>query len=263
MIRIAIFVDGSNLMGSLKNLNLQVYDYNAFYRFIFEEAASEWKLGARVSPAAAVPVSLLRTFWYVVGEMDITDFEAKRESLKYMYENDRQQKKYFTFLAGQANPTASPTKIADEAWKLCYNEMKDYYVFKREQLDSFKRFYNAVRTSADFIDIIECGHWKLDPLRKSVAEKGVDTQLAIDIVTQAPFYDVALVLTGDADLIPAVNYVKRLGKHVATVEFVKGGVMENKSRTFSNRLAAASDFVLKIYEKQLLVKKVATIQKTD
>ncbi len=47
-------------------------------------------------------------------------------------------------------------------------------------------------------------------------EKGVDTQLVVDMVrlAVANTYDVAVLVSGDGDFAPAVEFVKQLGKHV-------------------------------------------------
>ena len=52
-------------------------------------------------------------------------------------------------------------------------------------------------------------------------EKGVDVKLAVDIVVGAyeNLYDVAIVVSSDTDLIPAVQKVKALGKEVEYVGF--------------------------------------------
>ena len=42
MYRFVTFVDGSNLDGVLKHLNLRVDDYGSFYRFVFEQAVQYW-----------------------------------------------------------------------------------------------------------------------------------------------------------------------------------------------------------------------------
>ena len=39
----ALFVDGSNLFGSLKDMKVQVDDYQAFYKHIFEQSVESWK----------------------------------------------------------------------------------------------------------------------------------------------------------------------------------------------------------------------------
>ena len=42
MRRFVTFVDGSNLDGVLKHLNLRVDDYGAFYRHVFEQSVQYW-----------------------------------------------------------------------------------------------------------------------------------------------------------------------------------------------------------------------------
>ena len=42
MLRFVTFVDGSNLDGVLKHLNLRVDDYGAFYRHVFEQSVQYW-----------------------------------------------------------------------------------------------------------------------------------------------------------------------------------------------------------------------------
>lgn len=254
MTRFAIFVDGSNLFGSMKKLNLQVVNYEDFYKFIFEQGSCVWKKGTISSDNnSPFTFSLLRTFWYVVGSIDyINTSDAKLQAFfRDLFDKDKEIKRTYMALAGQANPGKPQNEVALEAWKLCFNECKSYYESKKEQVDGMRRFYHGVRADTDFIDIIECGHWKVDFLYKYVMEKGVDTQLAVDIVTQADFYDVALIISGDADSIPSVNHIKKLGKQVGVVEFIKGYPPENRGRQFSNRLGAASDFVVQIYESDL------------
>ncbi len=254
MIRFAIFVDGSNLFGLSKKLNFQVLNYEAFYKFIFEQGSSVWKKGTVLSGNNSSPAfRLLRTFWYVVGSIDyLNTADAKLQAFfRDIFDKNKDLKRTYLALAEQANPGRAKNELALEAWQLCFQECKSYYENKKENIEGMRRFYHSVRTTTDFIDIIECGHWKVDFLYKYVMEKGVDTQLAVDIVTLADFYDVALLISGDADSIPSVNYVKKLGKQVGIVEFVKGHLSENYEQQFSKRLGAACDFVVQIYESDL------------
>ena len=52
MLRFVTFVDGSNLDGVLKHLNLRVDDYGAFYRHVFEQSVHYW--GRTFADGAAV-----------------------------------------------------------------------------------------------------------------------------------------------------------------------------------------------------------------
>ena len=54
-----------------------------------------------------------------------------------------------------------------------------------------------------------------------IREKGVDVQIAIDLVIGAveDSYDVAIIVSSDTDLIPAIRYVRAKGKKVEYVGF--------------------------------------------
>ena len=72
MLRFVTFVDGSNLDGVLKHLNLRVDDYGSFYRHVFEQSVQYWgRTFAEGSPWPTAQHS--RIYWYVVGKMDEWD----------------------------------------------------------------------------------------------------------------------------------------------------------------------------------------------
>ena len=53
-------------------------------------------------------------------------------------------------------------------------------------------------------------------------------------------------------MIPSLSYAKQQGKHVAIVDLIKGYPPERKGRQFSTRLKSHSDFVVPIYEMDLV-----------
>jgi uncharacterized LabA/DUF88 family protein len=57
--------------------------------------------------------------------------------------------------------------------------------------------------------------------RIAYREKGIDVQLAVDMVSMAyrGLFDVAALVSGDADLVPAVRAVKEAGRHVENYFF--------------------------------------------
>ena len=59
-----------------------------------------------------------------------------------------------------------------------------------------------------------CPHCNQE-IRRTV-EKGVDTSLVVDLIQHATddTYDRAVLVSGDADFVPAVELVQRLGKQV-------------------------------------------------
>jgi len=73
--------------------------------------------------------------------------------------------------------------------------------------------------------------------RNTYQEKGVDMRVGVDMLAAASksLYDVAVLVSGDGDLVEAVKAVKDLGKHVELATFAKGR---------SDELAAAADVIV-------------------
>lgn len=257
MQRFVTFVDGSNLDGVLKHLNLRVDDYGSFYRYLFEESVRYWgRTFAEGSPWPSPQHS--RIYWYVVGKMDEWDLnDPKAETrLRSRFEVNVRLKEYYLDRVA-ANASTMPEKSReDEAWALCFAETRDWYENKRKALERKKRFYYGVQAATDFVEIRQEGHWKVDLLNHSMNEKGLDTSLAVDMVALQTTYDVAILISGDADGIPGINYVKGQSKHVGVVEFRRGSMEENSKGT-SSRLKIAADFVVQVYEADLIRRKLA------
>jgi uncharacterized LabA/DUF88 family protein len=252
MTRFVTFVDGSNLDGTLKHLDLRVDDYDKFYNYIFEQAVSCW--GRSFAKGATWPTAQhSRINWYVVGRMDEWDLSDPRvqDRLYSRFEmNERLRDLYIKDFASKPGMTSEMAH--QEAWMACFAETRQWYEYKAKGLEKKKRFYHGVQAATDFVEIHQHGHWKLDMLFRTVNEKGLDTSLAVDMVALQDTYDVALLISGDADGIPGITYVKSRSKHVGVVEFRKGSAQGSYAKGTSSRLKNAADFVVQIYQAELL-----------
>jgi uncharacterized LabA/DUF88 family protein len=257
MQRFALFVDGSNLFGSLKSMNLEVDNYEKFFAYLHKESVSYWQTISQTP--VTVPTQLRRIYWYVVGTIDQWDLSLPQAqaALRKSFDLDREVRNAWLATAGKADPNLKGQALGDKAWADCHADFKTWYEQKQDILRKMHGFHQAVRARTDLIDVIDSGHWKVNFLKKWVEEKGLDTSLAVDMVALAENYDVAVVASGDADSIPSVRYLKNKNKHVCSVEFVNGSPPEAKGRNFSSRLGEHSDFVVRIYESELLRHKIA------
>ncbi|MGB1562241.1 MAG: NYN domain-containing protein [Sinimarinibacterium flocculans] len=257
MVRFAFFVDGSNLFGSLKGMGVEVDDYQAFYGYLFRSAEQQWRqaVGGSQSPVGV----LQRIYWYQVGSLDAWNLDDAQAQayLKERFDENRQIKAGYMAQAGKLLSGKPQADVALKAWSLCFDEMKGWYENKKRILDGMKRFHHGVQSSTDLIDVLEIGHWKVDFFGHSCEEKGLDTRLAVDMIALEDNYDVAVVVSGDADSIPSIDLMKRRGKHVGAVEFVRGYPPEQKGRGFSSKIKLSADFVARVYEMELVSKKVA------
>lgn len=103
---------------------------------------------------------------------------------------------------------------------------KRYYVgiarnidksIKSEQIVRGQQKFLAEIANEDFI--IKRGRVMYDGGR--IREKGTDVKIAIDLVIGAAdnFYDTAVLISSDTDLIPAIKYIKYKGKRFEYVGF--------------------------------------------
>jgi len=85
----------------------------------------------------------------------------------------------------------------------------------REQEKYLKQFKNY--------DYFEVRLGRLKKTKRGLKQKGVDTIIAIDMISKAyeNHYDVAVLLSGDDDLLDVVNIVKNTGKRVFGAFFEK------------------------------------------
>lgn len=103
-----------------------------------------------------------------------------------------------------------------------------FYIEKQERnFEGQKKFLKELENNP----IIEI---KSTPLKQSdgeVYQKGIDVLLAIDLVHLAHIdaYDVAIILSGDTDLIEAVKLVKSLGKTIIIFAYHTSGDPEKSN----------------------------------
>ena len=123
-------------------------------------------------------------------------------------------------------------KVFAEAWSTCLTEARQWYEGRCKHVQSMCRFYYGVKSETDFLEIVQCGHWKVDLLNHRVTEKGLDSRMAVDMVTKLHSYDIALVVCGDADAIPSISEAQSHGKHVGVIEFLSGYPPEKREEDF-------------------------------
>jgi len=255
--RFAIFVDGSNLYGSIKSMHLKVPEYQAFFNYIFRKAVEARK----VALYSDVPcqIELRRVYWYAVGEMDVWNFDDPNtvKIFRDRLSRDAELKKKYCELAGRKLQNGDQSMVMQEASEILLHTARSWYDKKVSSLNGMKSFYHAVQRDTDFIEIIATARWKLDVFRQSAIEKGLDTALAVDMIAQQDNYDVAILISGDADNIPSVKYIGNHNKVFGVVDFLEGYPPERQGRQSSHHLKSAADFVVPVYEMDLIAQRIA------
>src|SRR5689334_22075793 len=154
MLRFMTFVDGSNLDGVLKHLNLRVDDYGSFYRHIFEQSVHHWgRTFAEGAPWDSAQHS--RIYRYVVGKIDEWDLnDPKAESrLRNRFELNPRLRESYLDEAARRNPDVPRERLIEDAWQILFSETREWYENKRRALERKKRFYHGVQAATDFVEI--------------------------------------------------------------------------------------------------------------
>ena len=114
-----------------------------------------------------------------------------------------------------AGPDDSDSNLSVVAKEL--SRRKDAF---RRRSNGWQTIHNGIEREHDQIQFQRCGSIQYDLVKQTLGtEKGVDTQLASDMITLSEGYDVAVVVSGDADYIAPVSAVKNLGKLAYSVSF--------------------------------------------
>ena len=129
------------------------------------------------------------------------------------------------FLAGNSEITSARYYVG--AIRVMNEKDKRGMILRNNQ----RKLFNRLKTNNI---ILKLGH--LMQNNGKYHEKGVDVQIAIDLLIGAyeDYYDEAILISSDTDLIPAIKKVKHLGKKVKYIGFAyqpSYGVMKNANNT--------------------------------
>jgi len=70
------------------------------------------------------------------------------------------------------------------------------------------------------IEFRRAGYIRYDLFEKSLGnEKAVDVKLATDLIKLKDIYDIAVIVSGDQDYVPAVETIKDFGKRTVNIAF--------------------------------------------
>ena len=214
--RVCIFVDGENFRYSLVDLfRDEKYDFDrhtylpdadwaSFFEYLVESAGKRgWEL--------------LRSYWYVTRDVYLSPAKLPRGlsecrdflSLKRIPEQ-------------MARHGEEPLPIeTQEDIKAIRDELDSRKRAVRSRQEGWRTVRTAIEHQNNQIEFRAVGSIRYNLCdEKYGTEKGVDTQMATDLITLADIYDVAIIVSGDADYIPPCQAIKRLGKLVYSVSFL-------------------------------------------
>lgn len=225
-LKTVVFIDGENLYYNLKSFEFR-QEYEKPFHLLPQYV--NWTkffdaLLHKLNEGSDFKHVLQRIYWYVVDRVSPYR-EPSPEKLKRAVQECKKKGKLTSL------------DVADEEEEVKHLAKKwhdDLAETIRQRRDAL---HTAIQTHTDFLQFRYVGKLALDPFKvrrfESVessylyegaihSEKGIDVALAVDMVTLASDYDVAVLVSGDADFVPAVLEVKRRLKWVYQFSLAKG-----------------------------------------
>lgn len=230
--RACIFVDGENLRHSLMELfpgECTAQDYlphNADWAGFFDSIVANSSATLR-----------LRTYWYVVDNLDFRPSHVQPSAplaeLERLIRKDRG-------FSNQLDRMPAPQREAKcREWAGWLKQRERVF---QSRFNGWKRLQDGIMGRHPKVEFRRAGAITYDLFTQWIlrnSEKAVDVDLATDMLELRKIYDVAIILSGDQDYVPAVRKVKDMGKHVINVSFRKrnGELLPGGAR----RLGQAAD----------------------
>ena len=245
-----IFVDGENFRHSLNDLFGRNPNIKDFKKEDYLPRADWSKFYNAIS--LSLETTLLRTYWYVTEHIDFRPYIEKlpnKTSPKYEKKlTDARaalKRVYKTSKIDEEKPNIQNEKPDEEETIETINTLKSREQKMKSRFDGWRKIQTQIARDNDRIEFVSSGSIPFNLLQENFGtEKGVDTRLTTDMITMAPNYDMAIIISGDADYIPPIKAIKRMGKIVANVSFLTKNNKTLPGRAF--RLETTVDHVHKI-----------------
>lgn len=219
--RACVFVDGENFRHAIGDLfeNFDRADYlpkKASWAELFDYLVTQTAHAVTCSD-----IERVRTYWYVVAHVDFfpykfPDAERQTENLLRVLGKDRQLKDELEALQGARRI---------ERMKQVVDDLRGRQTRMNNRFNGWVTLQNGIALRHPAIEFRRAGAIRYDLFTHSFGqEKAVDVKLAIDLLKLRDIYDIAVIVSGDQDYVPAVEVVKDLGKTVVNVAFeTRGG----------------------------------------
>ncbi len=209
--RVCVFVDGENLRHSICDL------FERFNKSDYLPHKAKWKdffdfLVKKVHDDG----ERIRTYWYVVQHIDFfpykfPDAEKKTDMLYKILSKHDPFKNILDDL--EAEDRKDKMKELTEALKKKEAQMTTRF-------KGWDKIQNEIALEHDAVEFRRAGAIRYDLFTNCFGtEKAVDVKFATDLITLTEIYDTAIIVSGDQDYVPAVQYVKDRGKRVVNVTF--------------------------------------------
>lgn len=245
--KVCIFVDGENFRHAICDLFPQFPQYEYLPKLADWTELFDW-----IVKNVTEDGERIRTYWYVIEAVEFFPYYFPNPSKSSTPEKKQIVQRELQNLLSKHTPYKDALDaITDENKRT--QRMSSIVTELVERRDGFLKRFNGWHVLQDGI----AGHHKAVEFRRAGTigcnlfencrlsrEKAVDVKLASDMIKLKDIYDIAVIMSGDQDYVPAVGVVKDYGKRVVNVAFLtrSGDLLPGGAR----KLNQAADWSISI-----------------
>ena len=213
--RVCVFVDGENLRHTICELFEPVFDQKEYL-----PKNADWAkfYDHIVDTATGGRGDRLRTYWYVVQHFDpyprpLAPRNRNQNELEAWFKTNRRAlEAVYTVKGNAAERVITLTQMQED--------LTEVFTAMRSRFEGWTHLQNNIAQKHRALEFRRSGAIPYNLTNKRFGqEKTVDVNLAIDMVMLKENYDLAIIVSGDQDYVPAAQAVKNMGKHVVNVAF--------------------------------------------
>lgn len=243
MSRVCVFVDGENFRHSIVDL------FPKFQEADYLPKQAEWtQLFDWITSKCADSPQRVRTYWYVIRDIDFYPYELPglSRNLTNLRGVLSRHPPYKLELDG-----INDDRVRNARMLKIVADLQQSQERMQRRFDGWTRVQEGIASRHDALEFRRAGAINCDSFRNNRLgqEKAVDVKLASDLLFLKDIYDVAVIVSGDQDYVPAVEVVKDYGKRVVNVAFEmrNGRLLPGGAR----RLNQATDWSISLKHSEL------------
>jgi len=238
--RACVFVDGENFRHTICDL------FSTFDRREYLPRQARWEeLFDWFVSEASPGTERVRTYYYAIQWMDFFPFQLGKlrkdpAKLRRILSRHKPYQQQFAKLTGSQLAERTDQIVA---------ELQEKKRTMQDRFNGWLAIQNGIARKHRAVEFRRAGAIRYDLFEGSLGpEKAVDVKLATDLICLARNYDVAVIVSGDQDYVPAVQVIKNEGRTAINVAFrtrggrlLPGGAMRLNQETDDSLEVAYTD----------------------
>jgi uncharacterized LabA/DUF88 family protein len=168
---------------------------------------------------ATITGERVRTYWYVIKTLDFFPYHFPEPTKNSELERLLYKHKPFEDELSKLDDAQRPIRMVE-----IVKELRAHQEVMQNRFNGWIAIQEGISVRSKSIEFRRAGAMSCNLFDRSLGkEKAVDVKLATDMIMLRDIYDVAVIVSGDQDYVPAVEEIKDCGKSVISVAFLTRG----------------------------------------